>query len=138
MICCKIVTNLRAPGSDLTKLTKKLSNLGDFLFDGGNLFFSDTEGDVDVKKVRSALKSSGYKDFYINIYDKDNEPVGETEDVIAWLANKIYKINYLTFERESQEILKSTLKGIRQLDEEFEAFKKTEEVNKKQEETSDK
>ena len=138
MICCKIVTNLKAPGSDLTKLTKKLSDLGDFLFAGGNLYFSDTEGEVEVKKIRSIMKSSGYKEFFINVYDKDNEPVGETEDVVAWLANKMYKINYLTFERENQELLKSTLNGIRQLDAEFETLKQTEKFNKKEEETSDK
>ena len=79
-----------------------------------------------------------YKEFFINVYDKDNEPVGETEDVVAWLANKMYKINYLTFERENQELLKSTLNGIRQLDAEFETLKQTEKFNKKEEETSDK
>lgn len=134
MICCKIIANLKTPGSDFNKLIEKLSIYGDFLIDGNYIYFADTEGEIQDKKIRSILKSAGYKDFFINIYDKDNEPVGETEDVIAWLANKIYKINYLTFEKENQEMLKNTLEGINKLDQEFESFVEKEKIKK----TSDK
>lgn len=118
MICCKIITNFSAKEGSFDQLCTLLGKKGSWMWDSGNLYFADTEGDTDKKTIMRIVKKAGYEDAYIYIYDKDNEP-RENEEHKAWIADKLVKIYYLQFERENQKVLQETSQGLDQLNEEL-------------------
>lgn len=126
MICCKIVANYNDTNGNFQKLIEKLIKYGDFLWENGAIFFGDTEhGDVDSKTIKRIFRSTGYKDCFICCYDKNNEPNERDESINGWLADKLIKINYTSYERQSQEVFKNISKGLDILDEEIENIRQT-------------
>lgn len=112
MICCKIITNFNDAHGNFEKLLNTLSSYGEVLWENGYIFFGDTEHDeVNEKKVQKILKNSGYMSFFINTYAKENQP-NETDDINGWLTDKLIKINYVQYERHSQQIFKDISKGL--------------------------
>lgn len=122
MICCKIITNF--DNGDFNELISKIAVAGDFLFANNYLFFCDTESDISEKKIKSLLKRSGYQEFYINVYDQKNPPK-ETDDINAWLLNKIMKMNYNQCERENQKVFQEISKGLDLLEVDIQNIKNT-------------
>ncbi len=124
MICCKINTNFNDSNANLSKLFEDLVIYGDFLWKDNNLYFSNTDDySIDEKKVKKILKSDGFKQFYIEIYGKNNQPTDE--DLITyWILDKLVKINYNKYEKENQQMLAEVDKGLDLLNEEIDKIKK--------------
>ncbi len=113
MICCKIVTNFNA--GDIEKLFNSLSSAGEFLLANNYLYFCDTESNITETKIKNFLKKAGYTNFFIDIYNKDNQPC-ESEEINGWLLNKIMKMNYNLCEQENQKLFQEISKGLDLLD----------------------
>jgi len=125
MICCKIITDLKSKDGDFANLINNLGKKGDFIICVNTIFFADTEGTVKEKDIEKILKKSGYLKYYIDIYTKDNQPQ-ETDEINAWLANKLITINYNLYEQESQKAFHNILEGLKILNEEIDAQKEKE------------
>jgi hypothetical protein len=126
MICCKIVANYNDTEGNFKKLSEKLIQYGDFLWENGVIFFGDTEHEeMDSKKVKKIVRSAGYKECFVCSYDKNNEPSESSESINGWLADKLIKINYALYEKQSQTVFKNISKGLDILDEEIENIKQT-------------
>jgi len=124
MICCKIVADYEDPQGSLSKLFDNLANHGTFLLENNNLFFSNTD-DINFtqKKVENILKRSGYKNFLILVYDKKHDPK-ENEYINGWIIDKLIKINYNTYENQSQELFRNISHGLDMLDDELSEIEK--------------
>lgn len=134
MICCKIVTNFNNKEGNFKGILDALADRGSLLWENNYLFFTDVEGkETTIKKINSILKKNGYPNYYIEIYDKQNQPK-ETENINNWLNDKLIKINYYTYENQSQELFKNISKGLDILDEHIKQIEQQEQENKKEEE----
>lgn len=126
MICCKIVANYNDVNGNFKKLSEKLIKYGDFLWENGVVFFGDTEHEeVDSKTIKRIFRSAGYKECFVYSYDKNNEPDEKDQSINSWLLDKIVKINYTNYEKQSQELFKSISKGLDMLDEQIENLKQS-------------
>ena len=117
MICCKIVSDFNSLEVKFGDLLEKLGKYGDVFWHNNNLFFADYENDTtDKAKVSRILKKCGCTDFYICVYTKDNVPQ-ETDEANIWLTNRLIKMNYNLYERQSQEMFREISKGLDLLNE---------------------
>ncbi len=121
MICCRIITNFLAEQGHFSQLCKFLGKKGDWMWHSDSLYFADTEGSTDEKTIMRLVKKAGYKQPYIEVYDKDNEP-HDNDEIKAWVADKLIKIYYLQFERDHQKVLQETSKGLQELNKEIDAI----------------
>ena len=117
MICCKIVTNYNSEQGKFQQLWETLAKRGDLLWENGTLYFADCKDCTTDSLIGKILKKCGYDNYFIDIYNKDNQPRFETEVANNWLNEKLIKINFNTYERANQEMLKNVSKGLDQLDE---------------------
>ena len=118
MICCKINANFNN-NSSFTNLITEFSKIGDVLWTSGNLYFADTSSTINEQKVKNKLKKCGYKDFFISVYDKDNQPQESDESINGWLINKLVKISYNMIEQISQQSFKEISIGLDLLNKEI-------------------
>ncbi len=119
MICCKISANYSSPDSSFSGLIKDFSKLGDVLWENGFIYFGCVdEPSVDSKKVGRVLRKNGYKEYFINTYDKENQP-RDGDYINGWVTDKLIKINYKRYEDESQSVFRNISKGLDCLEDEI-------------------
>lgn len=117
MICCKITADFNNANGSFKGVLDSLGKHADLYWENNYLFLGETDTDfLTEKKIINILKKNGYTKFFVDIYSKDNQP-NETEAINGWLTDKLIKINYNTFERVNQEMLKNTMKGLEDLEE---------------------
>lgn len=120
MICCKIIADYNSDSGNFSKLLQLLGQCGDFLWTDNALFFSNVDDfDFTEKQIVKILRKANYPQYFINIYSKKNQP-SENEEVNAWLLNKLMRINYQMYERESQEAFRDISHGLDLLNDEIE------------------
>lgn len=127
MIVCKIISKFTS--GNFKDLSKKLLEQGYSLLEKDTLYFADIESNFDTKKISRILKSCGYANFYIEEFNKDNQPK-ESEFINGWILDKIIKINYAKCEQESQEVFRNISKGLDLLNEEIKKIKNQREADK--------
>jgi len=116
MICCKITADFNNANGSFKGVLDSLGKYADLYWENNYLFLGETDTDfLTEKKIINILKKNGYTKFFVDIYSKDNQP-NETEAINGWLTDKLIKINYNTFERVNQEMLKNTMKGLEDLE----------------------
>lgn len=125
MICCKIIADFNLPTGKFAEFLGELSLKGDFLWENNILYFGDTFGETNYKSIEKLLKKTGYPKYFIYEYGKDNSPQ-ETERINGWLLDKIVRINYMQYERTSQEVFHNISKGLDMLEEEINVLKNKE------------
>ena len=118
MICCKIITNFSTEQGNFGQLCSFLGKKGSWMWHGGSMYFADVEGPTDEKTIIKLVKKAGYKQPYVDVYDANNEP-HDNDEVHAWVADKLMKIYYLQFERDNQQVLQETSKGLQELNREL-------------------
>ncbi len=120
MICCKIITNYNLESASFGGLIKDLTKIGDVLWENNSLYFGCTDDYfVDSKKLGRVLRKNGYKDFYINSYDKTNEPQ-DGDYINGWITERLIRMNYKQYEDASQSVFKNISEGLDILDAEIE------------------
>lgn len=129
MICCKIVAKYDDQNKSLSKLFDKLCAKGEILFSKGNLFYaSETYNEKDVRKI---FKKSGYDNFYLEVYESE-EQAQEEEYIRGWVIDKMTRMRFHKYYKENEaEIadLSEKLVALNKiLDEELAKVKKQEEV----------
>ena len=134
MICCKIIADYSNKEASFNKLCTLLGKIGDWIWESGCMYFADTEGDTDEKKIIRIVKKAGYRKVFVDCYDKDNEPQ-ENEYVKGWLSDKVMKIYYNQVEKDNQEEFRRMQKIIQYFDKELD--KAIEELKKDLEKTED-
>lgn len=102
MICCKITSNFRNGSGNFGGLYKNLGKIGNLLYINGCLYFGSTLQKVDGKKIGAKMKESGYPNYYIEEYNKDNEP-HEENCINGWLYDQLVAINARAYEVASQK-----------------------------------
>ena len=124
MICCKIVTNFGLGQGKFGDLLNGLGKYGEILWAEESLYFADVENvKTNKSTVSRVLKKCGYKEYYIEEYNKDNPPKKD-EYVGGWLYDRLVKIAYVTCEIESQKAFREIAKGLDMLDAEVEEMYK--------------
>ena len=124
MICCKIVADFSGANhaGNFSMLLKLLAQRGDFLFDSGNLFFGNADDETCVRStVERIMRRAHYKEFFIQVYDKDHEP-READFVNGWLTDKIIAANIILYERHSQAVFRNTVRGLEAINAELDAL----------------
>ena len=124
MICCKIVADFSGANNDgkFSALLKTLSQRGDFLFDSGNLFFGNSDDETCTRSVvERIMRRAGYKEFFIQVYDKDHDP-READFINGWVTDKIVAANAILYERRSQEVFRNTARGLQAINAELDAL----------------
>ena len=132
MICCKIITNFSSGQGRFGELVKGLGKYGEILWAEDTLYFADTENDsTDRGTVSRLLKKYGFKEHYIEEYNKENPPKKD-EAIGGWLYDRLVKIAYVACERESQKVFREISKGLDMLDAEVEEIYKQQKQEEKQ------
>ena len=121
MICCKIIADYSNKKASFTKLCELLAAKGDFLWEGGVMYFADTEGNIIEKHIKQCVKKAGYTKVFIDEYNIHDEP-RESERIKGWITDKLMKIHYKNVETQSQEIFRNTKKQLEILDKEVMAM----------------
>ena len=116
MICCKITADFNNSNGSFVDALKKLGRYADLYWEDNYLFLAETETNfLNEKKIIRILKTCGYTKFFINIYSKDNQP-NDSISATCWVANKLIKINYISYEQENQKMLQNTITGLEALE----------------------
>ena len=132
MICCKVIADYDNKDASFSGVLNKISKYAEVLWDNGYLYIGEVNGDfLSEKKIIKIFKANKYTKFFVDIYSKDNQPK-ETDFINGWLNDKLMRINYNQYERENQQMLQDTMKGLDILDKEVDyLLKKQQEVEKK-------
>lgn len=118
MICCKIIADFGNKDASFSKLCDLLEKKGSWMWSSGVMLFADTSGDTEEKDVIRYIKKAGYTKYFIDCYDKDNEP-HETEEINGWVSGKVAKIIAVTFYKDQQEVIKTSKAYLDQLNQEL-------------------
>lgn len=130
MICCKIIID---KSGQFATLWSELAKYGDCLYDNNALYFGDTEHNaVTNRKVCNIIKKSGYKNFFIEEYNKENQPNETDEATNGWIIDKLIKINYKLYEQASQELFHNISKGLDILDQEIDQIIANQEIKEEE------
>lgn len=119
MICCKIIADFSDESLQIDSLFKKMAKFGDFLWENGAFYFSNTD-DINFTeaKLSNVLRRAGVKKFYIQEYT-ERTPPRESEYVNGWLYDRLMRINYAMCEHESQKVFRDIMNGLDLLDQEI-------------------
>ena len=116
MICCKITADFYNTNANFEEVLKSLGKYADLYWENNYLFLGETDTEfLTEKKIINILKKNGYTKFFVDIYSKDNQP-NETDFINGWLTDKLMRINYITYEKTNQEMLKKTMEGLELLE----------------------
>lgn len=105
MIVCKIISNFQSGQGTFGDLYKKLSQIGNILYIQNALYFGSTTPNCTEQKLKTVLRTCGYKNFFINVYTKDNLP-HEDDFINGWILDQIMKVNVELYTQESQREFK--------------------------------
>lgn len=127
MICCKIVIDYAGSAAEgnISILLTKLAESGDFLWENGSLYFSNTDSPcVDEQYLTRLIRKCGYRRFFVHPYANGSEPK-ESDRVDAWIYDRLIKIAYQECEKKSQQAFKDIMVGLDMLDAEIERLCET-------------
>ena len=123
-VCCQIITKFFNVPDGFRCLLETLSEYGDILWTDGKLYFASVseEKTLSESQLEKIMKEKGYYKFFIDSYDFNTLPK-ESEYIVGWLQDRLIKINYLTYEEESQKVFHDISKGLDMLDSEIDRLR---------------
>ena len=127
MVCCKIILPLT--GGSFSKLCSGLGDHGGVLVVGPNVFFGTVEEEYTDKTVRALLRRSGYREFILECYDKDNQPDSEEDVVRGWLTDWLVRMEAKHVQDVSQDKFKELAMKMDALEKEIDSRKAKEGSN---------
>lgn len=121
MICCKIVSNYRDSNSKFNDLYNRLQKMGNVLYCNGTIYFGTVDNGINNSRIKTIMKKYGYKDCYIEEYDRSHEP-REEEYINGWIYDQLVLINTKMYEIKSQEAFRSISASLDKIDKQAEAI----------------